>query len=43
MVANSPCGDWETYKDEKCFKVLDKVGTEEEAEKYAANKRTARL
>ncbi len=36
MAADSPCGDWETYKDEKCFKVLDKVGTEEEAEKICS-------
>jgi hypothetical protein len=33
MAADSPCGDWEPYKDEKCFKVFDKLGTEDEAEK----------
>jgi hypothetical protein len=33
VAADSPCGDWEPYKDEKCFKVFDKVGSEEEAEK----------
>lgn len=21
-----PCGDWEAYKDEKCFKTFDNVG-----------------
>jgi hypothetical protein len=36
MAADSPCGDWELYKDEKCFKVLGKVGTEEEAEKICS-------
>ncbi len=33
IAADSPCGDWEPYKEEKCFKVLDEVGAEEEAEK----------
>jgi len=33
---HSPCGDWEPYKDEKCFKVLDKVGTEEEVVKICS-------
>jgi hypothetical protein len=30
---SSLCGDWEAYKDEKCFKVSDKYGTQEEAGK----------
>ncbi len=32
---DSPCGDWEPYKDEKCFKIFDKVGFQnyEDAEK----------
>jgi len=33
VADDSPCGDWEPYKDEKCFKVLRKYGSEEEAEK----------
>jgi hypothetical protein len=35
MAADSPCGDWEPYKEEKCFKIFDKVGlqTYEDAEK----------
>jgi hypothetical protein len=35
MAADSPCGDWESYKDEKCFKIFDKAGlqTYEDAEK----------
>ena len=30
------CGDWTQYKDIKCFKVLDKKGTEVEALKTCA-------
>ncbi len=35
IAADSPCGDWEPYKDEKCFKIFDKVGLQsyEDAEK----------
>jgi hypothetical protein len=35
MSVDSPCGDWEPYKEEKCFKIFDKVGlqTYEDAEK----------
>ncbi len=35
MAEDSPCGDWEPYKEEKCFKIFDKVGlqTYEDAEK----------
>jgi hypothetical protein len=35
IAADSPCGDWEPYKEEKCFKIFDKVGlqTYEDAEK----------
>ncbi len=25
MAADSPCGDWEPYKDEKCFKIIDET------------------
>jgi hypothetical protein len=32
VAADSPCGDWDPYKDEKCFKILEKVGNEEVAE-----------
>src|SRR5699024_1501671 len=31
--ADSPCGDWEPYKDLKCFKVANKLGTFADAEK----------
>jgi hypothetical protein len=35
MTADSPCGDWEPYKEEKCFKIFDKAGLQsyEDAEK----------
>jgi hypothetical protein len=35
IAADLPCGDWEPYKEEKCFKIFDKVGlqTYEDAEK----------
>ncbi len=35
FTADSQCGDWEPYNDEKCFKILDKVGlqTYEDAQK----------
>jgi hypothetical protein len=33
MADDSPCGDWEQYKDEKCIKVFDILETEENAEK----------
>lgn len=35
MAVDSPCGDWEPYKDEKCFKIFDKAGVQsyENAEK----------
>jgi hypothetical protein len=35
MADDSPCGDWEPYKEEKCFKIFDKVGlqTYEDAKK----------
>jgi hypothetical protein len=35
LAADSPCGDWEPYKEKKCFKIFDKVGlqTYEDAEK----------
>jgi hypothetical protein len=35
MAADSPCGDWEPYKDEKCFKIFENVGlkTYDDAEK----------
>jgi hypothetical protein len=35
IAANSPCGDWEPYKEEKCFKIFDKAGLQsyEDAEK----------
>jgi hypothetical protein len=35
MAADSPCGDWEPYKVEKCFKIFEKVGlqTYDDAEK----------
>jgi hypothetical protein len=35
MAADSSCGDWEPFSDEKCFKVFDKVGlqTHDEAER----------
>jgi hypothetical protein len=25
MAADSPCGDWESYKDDKCFKIIDET------------------
>jgi hypothetical protein len=35
LAIDSPCGDWEPYKEEKCFKIFDKLGlqTYEDAEK----------
>jgi uncharacterized protein involved in tolerance to divalent cations len=27
------CGDWEPYKDDKCFKIIDKVTSQDDAEK----------
>jgi hypothetical protein len=35
IAADLPCGDWEPYKDEKCFKIFDSVGlrTYEDAQK----------
>jgi hypothetical protein len=35
IAADSPCGDWEPFKDEKCFKIFDKAGLQsyEDAEK----------
>jgi len=35
MATDSPCGDWEPYKEEKCFKIFNKVGLQsyEDAEK----------
>jgi hypothetical protein len=35
ITADSPCGDWEPYKEEKCFKIFDKAGLQsyEDAEK----------
>ncbi len=39
MAADLPCGDWEPYKEEKCFKIFDKVPTQtyEDAEKKLVN------
>jgi hypothetical protein len=35
IAADSPCGDWEPFKEEKCFKIFDKAGLQsyEDAEK----------
>jgi hypothetical protein len=35
MAEDSPCGDWVSYKEEKCFKIFDKAGLQsyEDAEK----------
>jgi hypothetical protein len=33
MAADSPCDDWEPYKDEKCIKIFDKVAAQEDAVK----------
>ncbi len=39
---DSSCGDWASYKDEKCFKVFDKVGlqTHDEAEKICQEEKS---
>jgi len=41
MAADSPCGDWEPYKDEKCFKVFDNIVIEEEAKKTCSQQETS--
>jgi hypothetical protein len=35
MAVDSPCGDWEPYKEDKCFKIIEKAGLQsyEDAEK----------
>ncbi|CAG2170603.1 unnamed protein product [Oppiella nova] len=30
-TANGPCGDWTSYHDQKCFKIIAAVGTQQEA------------